>query len=255
MVPGSSTSFRHSSPIGNVSLPMPDMSISTIQQLTDEMCSVNRDQEAIISINSDTATSNKLVNYSMSSSSSTKSQHVDTALAATDAGLAARDDDVRVVPDHDPAGVQDNESDATIRAKEVPSTSIRRPRRKTPEELNQRQESTEAQKRRVEVIPPPPSPPFRYQPRSVLPDLDAPSRPSKRRKINVDQDIPGPSKLTTNSTTNSFKIKNLSRGGLANEGSSCCLNAIIFSLHLSQCTLGKFCQSTLGNFPSVHWLT
>ena len=66
-------------------------------------------------------------------------------------------------------------------------------------------------------------------PRSVFLNLDAPSQPSKRSRRNVDPDIPGPSEVQT--TSNSFKKRNLSQGGLRNEGSSCALNAIVFSLH------------------------
>ena len=56
-----------------------------------------------------------------------------------------------------------------------------------------------------------------------------PTPQSKRRKRNQDEKIPEPSSVRTDSE--SFKIRNLSKGGLKNEASSCCLNAVTFSVH------------------------
>ena len=91
-----------------MSLPLPDMSVSEIQELSDQISTEDIvdqpredivDQPPIISINSHTSSSNKIVDYSICSSSATNSDHDAAGFAARDGyydalGFAALDDEI-----------------------------------------------------------------------------------------------------------------------------------------------------------------
>ena len=92
--------------------------------------------------------------------------------------------------------------------------------------------------RTVSVTPPPPASPFqlrtsiirRKTPNQLNNREDSdPAPPAKRRRKNYDDRIPDRSTVITN--TDSFKVRNLSQAGLKNSGSSCCLNSVTFAAH------------------------
>ena len=192
-----STSFRHSSPLLDTSIPAPDLSIKPIDKLND---SLERDKHL------------------------SAQQSLEESLS------------FNTIFRHQPQKNNlDDTQEGQLSQQRVPITSSRkRPRRQTPEELNLRQDSIDQGSRVTGSLNPPLSTPPRVTPPPSSPRVTPPPpsppaapKPAKRRRRG-DEIIPSPSKIPPSSNT--FKKQHLSNG-IKNESTTCAINAVTFAAH------------------------